>query len=77
MTMGILEGIFEGEAEESEFLITEVFKASWVGDCSLDPWHKIRRGDLIGRAVRGDNPLVNVRGYVCALCVKSYSRLEE
>ena len=77
MTMGILDDVFTGEAEESAYLVTEVFKAQWHGDCTLDPWHRIRRGDLIGRVVPSSNPLVVVQGYACAVCVKSFSRLEE
>lgn len=77
MTMGILEDAFTAEAEDAEFLVVKVFRATFHGHCTLDPWHKIRRNDLIGRVVRGDNPFVPLHGYACAACVHSYPRVEE
>lgn len=78
--MSKYEGIFTSgpqEGEEPEVLITTVFKSVFVGDCALDPWHKIKRGDLIGKMVHGSNPLIPRRGYACKLCVREYPRYEE
>lgn len=74
--MGIIEDAFTGEAADSEYLVTETFKAQWHGDCALDAWHRVRRGDLIGRVVMGNNPLVIIPGYACAVCVKTFARLD-
>ena len=75
--MEIMNGAFTGDAEfsqDSDYAITVVFIATWNGACTLDKWHKIKRGDTIGRPVHSSNPFVPIQGYACQACVHSYPR---
>lgn len=75
--MALLDEFF-GEPEDDEpYVVTSIIKSMFNSNCNLDPWHKIRTGDAIGRVAFAHNPFVPIRGFACAVCVKTYPKMLE
>ena len=47
-----------------------IFEAQYRGVCTLDPEHKIKRGDRVARLIRKDNPMLTVGGVACKHCTE-------
>lgn len=50
-------------------IVGRAFESQYSGRCTLDPDHKIKRGDRVARIQRKDNPMLPVSGVVCKNCV--------
>lgn len=71
--MGYADG-FVGPEEEAEYVITATTLSGFVGVCTLDKGHHIRRNTYIGRVARRDNPFLVIGGWACEACVNSYPK---
>lgn len=61
-------------SESENYVITKVFRSGYSGYCTLDPEHRIKRNDLVGKLGRADNPMLPVTGVACKYCVKHIPR---
>lgn len=62
--------------EDSEFEILSTFRTLYPGWCNVDPEHRIRRDQLVGKLQRASNPLVPVTGMCCKACMKGLPKAE-
>lgn len=61
--------------DEPKFeVIGRAFDSQFTGRCTIEYDHRIRRGDLVARVQRADNPMLPVPGVACAACVKVLPR---
>lgn len=44
------------------------FKSLYKGVCTIEPRHTIRKGDLVSRVQRADNPSIVITGVACRNC---------
>lgn len=59
------------QVEEVEFeIVGRAFPSQYHGVCTLDPDHRIRRGDKVARVQRSDNPMLPISGVACNMCVR-------
>ncbi len=59
----------EPDSDEIDFEVVRVFQAMYNGVCTIEPAHKIRRGDRVAIVQRADNPMLPVKGVACKACV--------
>lgn len=59
----------EPDNDEIDFEILRTFPAKYAGVCTIEPAHKIRRGDIVAIVQRADNPMLPVKGVACRSCV--------
>lgn len=50
------------------FTLGAVFKAKFPNQCSVDPAHSFKKGDIIGRITPSDNPMSLGVRYACSEC---------
>lgn len=50
-------------------IVGRTFESQFSGRCTLDPEHKIKRGQRVARVQRKDNPMLPVGGVACRLCI--------
>lgn len=62
---------------ESDYEITVLMTAQFHGTCTIDPEHRIRKGDTIARVQHADNPFLPVPGVACASCVLDLPRAKK
>ena len=60
--------------DEEDYEITATFDAKFNSVCLINEDHRIRRGDKVAFVQHADNPMIPVRGVVCASCVKILPR---
>lgn len=59
---------------DEAFVIVAVFATQWAQSCTIDRSHRIKRGDMVGKVKRTDNPFIVVPGVACESCVRDYPR---
>ena len=59
----------EPDNDDIDFEIVRTFEAKYNGVCTIEPGHKIRRGDRVAIVQRADNPMIPVKGVACKACV--------
>lgn len=64
------------EEEDSFEVLGRPFDAQFPGRCTIDYDHNIRRGDLVARVQRADNPMLPVQGVACSACVRILPRVK-
>lgn len=58
-----------GNVNEDDYeRISKIFPAMFPGQCTIDPDHRIKRGDKVSRVQHADNPMLTVSGVACASC---------
>lgn len=57
-------------SEECGYEVIARFPAMYSGFCAVDHTHKIKRGEMVGRIQRADNPMLVVTGVACYRCLK-------
>lgn len=55
-------------------IIGRPFKSQFRGTCTLDRDHEIKRGELVARVQRADNPMLVVGGVACKMCISEMKR---
>lgn len=50
--------------------IGQPFAGRFNGICAVDSEHRTRRGDMVSRVQRADNPMLPVTGVACKSCTK-------
>jgi hypothetical protein len=53
------------------------FETAYPQRCTIDPDHKIKRGELVAKVQRADNPFLPVGGVACKFCIKGMPRSKE
>lgn len=53
------------------------FKSQYSGSCTVEYRHHIKRGDLVSRVRRADNPNILVTGVACKTCTLMLPRGRE
>lgn len=64
------------DMEEEYEVLGRPFDSQFPGRCTIDYDHKIRRGDLVARVQRADNPMLPVTGVACGACVRVLPRVK-
>ncbi len=59
----------EPDNDDIEFEILRTFEAKFHGVCTIEPAHKVKRGDRVAVVQRADNPMLPVKGVACKSCV--------
>jgi len=59
---------------DHEYEIIATFRSQFSGWCGLVDVHKIRKGDLVAKLQRADNPMVSVPGVACKTCMLDIPR---
>lgn len=67
---------YEEPHEEYE-LIGRTFESMYAGRCTIERSHKVKRGDMVSRVQRSENPFVTVSGVACKTCTKSLPRARQ
>jgi hypothetical protein len=57
-----------------EYEVTQTFLAVYIGQCTMDNQHPIRRNTRVGRVRMISNPLIPIPGVACADCVRLMPR---
>lgn len=80
--MPIIPGILTDPAGDPDFeendweyeTVGRPFEAVYPGRCTIDYSHKVKRGDLVSRVQKSDNPLIPIPGVACKNCTKIYPK---
>lgn len=62
------------KSEEDFEAIGALFDSQFSGRCAIDWNHRIRRGEVVTRVARADNPFLPVPGVACGNCTKILKR---
>lgn len=66
----------EDEGPEYE-TIGRAFRTMYKGNCTVDYRHPIKKGDLVSKVRRQDNPIILVTGVACKTCTLMLPRGRE
>lgn len=59
---------------DHEYEIVALFPSQFGGYCTLEPSHRIRKGDRVSKLRRADNPMISVPGVACSVCTLDIPR---
>ena len=59
---------------DHEYEVTATFPSQFGGYCNIEEGHRFRKGDRVAKLRRADNPMVNVPGVACPICVLDLPR---
>lgn len=65
-----------GRSEVEYEVLGRPFPAQFKGSCTLNWDHSYKRGDMVARVQRADNPLLPIPGVACAACVRILPRAQ-
>lgn len=57
--------------------VGRAFRSAFRGECTIEYRHSIRKGDLVSRVRRADNPHILVNGVACKNCTLMLPRGKE
>lgn len=61
--------------DEIEYeIIGRRFESQFSGRCAVDWNHRVKRGDIVAKVQRADNPFLPVAGVACGACTKDLPR---
>jgi len=63
-------GFADEDANAEYERIGRTFAAQYSGVCTIDYDHRVKRGDIVSKVQRADNPLLPISGVACASCTK-------
>lgn len=59
---------------DHEYEITAIFPSQFGGYCTIEPSHRIRKGDRVSKIQRADNPMIVIPGVACSVCTLDFPR---
>lgn len=60
-------------AEVEYEVVGHPFPTQFAQFCRVNYTHKIKRGDMVAKIQRADNPMLPVTGVACKVCVRLMS----
>lgn len=59
---------------DHDYEILAIFPSQFGGYCTIEPSHRIKKGDRVSKIQRADNPMVPVPGVACSICTLDLPR---
>ena len=66
--------IFGDDGKVRFEIVGRAFTASYRGNCTINYGHVIKRGNLVSKIQRKDNPFMPVSGVACTECTRILQR---